>query len=163
MSDRRHASRQEIDEELQFHIEERAALLRSEGLSHDDARREATRRFGDLASARSACQDAYGTPRRQRDPRGPLGIGLDLSFGLRALRRNPGFAIVAILTLGLGIGVNTAMFSIVNAVLLRPLPYPDAAELVTLRYANPERGRTDAPISKPNFEDLSAAAETLEW
>jgi predicted permease len=75
----------------------------------------------------------------------------DVRYALRALRRNPAFTAVALLTLALGIGANAAMFSIVNGILLRPLPYPDADALVLLHHSNP---RTGEPLGRVSFEDL---------
>src|SRR5687768_1255663 len=71
----------------------------------------------------------------------------DLRFAFRTLIRNPGFAVVAILTLGLGIGANTAVFSAINAVVLRPLPYGDPSRLVLIRQSAPAAGRPDTGVS----------------
>jgi ABC-type antimicrobial peptide transport system permease subunit len=73
----------------------------------------------------------------------------DIRFGLRVLRKNPGFAAVAVLVLGLGIGATTAIFTVINAVLLHPLPYPDAERLVVLQDVQPQFGRT--PMSYPQL------------
>ena len=84
----------------------------------------------------------------------------DLKFALRWLRKNPAFALLAVLTLGLGIGVNTAMFSVVNAVLLRPLPFPEADRIVWMAESGPEV--TDRWLSYPNFSDWRARNQSFE-
>ena len=80
-------------------------------------------------------------------------LGQDLRFGARMLMKQPGFTLIAVLTLALGIGANTTMFSVVNAVVLRPLPYPEAARLVRLWESNPARGLSESSTSAPNFVD----------
>src|SRR5689334_1392938 len=84
----------------------------------------------------------------------------DIRFGLRWLRKNPGFALLAVLTLAVGIGVNTAMFSVVNAVLLRPLPYPEANRIVWMNESGPEV--KDRWVSYPNFLDWRARSQSFE-
>src|SRR5688572_3378974 len=80
----------------------------------------------------------------------------DLRFAFRQLLKNPGFTAVAVLTLALGIGANTASFSVLNAVLLKPLPYPDPHQLVTLWESSPERGIDQERVSGPNYLDWRA-------
>ena len=79
---------------------------------------------------------------------------MDLKFALRQLLKNPGFTVVAVLTLALGIGANTAMFSIINAVLIRPLPFRNPGELVSVWQEYPKRAWPRANFSMPNFADL---------
>src|SRR5208283_5025647 len=89
-------------------------------------------------------------------------LGQDLRQGLRAMAKNPGFTLVAMLTLAVGIGANTAIFSVVNAVLLRALPYPDPGRLVALLVFNDRTGDASGDLSYPDFEDLRAQSRTLE-
>jgi putative ABC transport system permease protein len=85
----------------------------------------------------------------------------DLKFALRMLARNPGFTVVALLTLALGIGANTAIFSVINAVLLRPLPYPEADRIVYFEGENRPHGITDSNISVPDFQDWAAQSHAF--
>src|SRR5215470_18094512 len=77
----------------------------------------------------------------------------DLRYGVRLLAKKPGFTLIAIITLALGIGANTAIFSIVNAVVLQPLPYPEPERLIRLWESNPGRGWPEFSASAPNFQD----------
>lgn len=132
--------RDEVSEEIRFYLEERARELEDGGMSPEDARREARRAFGDV--------DEVAAEVRRIDRKGRWGktmktwfhaVSRDARYGLRGLRRNPAFTVVAVLTLGLGIGAVTAIFSVVNASLLRALPFDEAEELVFLQ------GAYDAP------------------
>ncbi len=90
-------------------------------------------------------------------------IARDLRFSIRALLKRPGFALLALLTLGLGIGANTAIFSVVDAVLLRPLPYPEPEEIVALWEQDGVRDLANAPVSAQDFEAWRDEMETLEY
>jgi putative ABC transport system permease protein len=138
------AVKQDIDEELRLHLELRTAEHIAAGLKPNEAAREARKRFGNLQSVREECRDTRGASLGEQTLQ-------DLRFGLRMLHKNPGFTAIAVLTLALGIGANTAIFSVVDAVLLRPLAYPDSGQLVWLSERGPDW--SGGSISYPNFND----------
>ena len=119
----------ELAEELQFHLDMEAAKLRGSGLSDAEAHRRSAIAMGGVEQVKEDVRDARGT-RLAEDSAG------DVGFALRMLRRAPGFAVVAVLTLAIGIGGTTAVFSAVDAVLLEPLPYQEPGQLVRLYQAN---------------------------
>ena len=143
----------EIDDEMSFHIDMVAAELIDGGVPPDEARSRARRQFGDVSRARQKLRtEEQGLEKERR--RADLGneIRQDLVFASRQLRRSPAFAVVAVLTLGLGIGATTAIFSAVDGVLLRPLPYPEADRLVRVFQTN--KGQTERDDASPaNFAD----------
>lgn len=84
----------------------------------------------------------------------------DIRYGMRGMLRHPGFTLIAILTLALGIGANTAMFTVVNAVLLRPLSFPESDKLVWLEGVNPQKGITSSNMSVPDLADWRAQSQS---
>ena len=118
----------EIDEELQFHVEARTRDNIAAGMTPDDARRDALRRFGAIAGHRDATRDTDILVWLET-------FGQDVVFAVRSLVRRPALFGLALLTLALGIGVNTSMFTIVRSVLLRPLPFPEPERLYVISHA----------------------------
>ena len=120
-----------VEEEFAFHLDMRANELISAGMEPEAARAEARRQFGDLDDARRYCK-RQDEQRERQTMRSELLSELtqDVTFAVRTLRRAPGFTLVAALTLAIGIGANTAIFSVVRGILLRPLPFADPSRLV---------------------------------
>ncbi|HUS29490.1 MAG TPA: permease prefix domain 1-containing protein, partial [Kofleriaceae bacterium] len=127
---RRREVEAELDDELQFHLEQSFEANVKAGHSPAEARRLARIELGGVASVKEGVREARGV-------RLLFDLGADLRYGLRGLRRNPLFATVAIITLALGIGATTAMFAIVDDVLLHPVPYEQPDRLVRLHASKP--------------------------
>src|SRR5262245_23869404 len=118
---------QEITDELQFHIDMRMEENIRRGMSHDEARRDAERRFGTLTRVKEQGYDVRGGRWLET-------VWQDLCYGVRMSLKNPGFTMIAVLLLALGIGANTAIFSVADAVLLNQLPVKDPEQLVLLSH-----------------------------
>jgi len=142
----------ELDEELRAHIEMATDENVRRGMSLQQARTEALRGFGGVTQTRERYRAQRGMPWLET-------LMQDLHFGFRTLRKSPGFTVVAVLTLALGIGGNTAVFSIVNGVLLNPLPFPHAEQLVAIAESKPNFAR--GAISYPNFLDWQKENRTF--
>jgi putative ABC transport system permease protein len=144
-----------LREEMELHLAERAAELEADGLTREDARAEARRRFGNVGLKREESREIWIS-------RFASELGQDLRYGVRMMVKKPTVAIVAVLTLALGVGANTAIFSIVDAVLLRSLPYRDPDRLVRIFFNEPGVGLRDVRFSKPELDDLQTRADVFE-
>jgi predicted permease len=142
------AAKKRLDDEIAFHIEQLTAKLVRGGMPEAEARRQARLKFGGVDQVREATRDQMrGAWLRD--------FARDLRIAFRGLARVPSFSVTAILTIGLGIGAAAAMFTVVDGVLLRPLPYPESDRIVQL-FQISEQGRRGANVSEPNFLDWQA-------
>ena len=134
----------DMDEEMRVHLELHEKEYSQNGFSPEEAHMAARKNFGNALAIREVSHDSWGWAWLEH-------LGQDLRFAFRTFAKNPGFTAVAILTLALGIGANTAIFSVVYGVLLQPLPYKDASRLVVLNETTPKVGTVS--VSYPNFLD----------
>ncbi|MGH9240235.1 MAG: ABC transporter permease, partial [Vicinamibacterales bacterium] len=142
----------EIDDEITSHLAEATDEYIAQGLSPEEARRAALRRFGGVTQTKEVYRDV-------RSFMSLDDLARDLRHTVRTLRRSPGFTMVTVVTLALGIGATATVFSVVNGIFLRPLPYPSAERLMEVRgeYENGFQGQ----LSYPNFADLQEQNRTF--
>ena len=153
--------RADLDEEMRFHIEERARELATQGLDRETAARRAREEFGNAAAARAECETIHATETtRVSRARAWTDLGRDVRYALRSLARRPAHAALVTITLALGLGATTAILSVVNGVLLRPLPYDDPSRLAWVHEWSP-RGDDHNPVSIGNYFDWKARARSF--
>jgi predicted permease len=144
---RRYRTERELEEELRFHIQLRGDALERSGLTRAEAQRRARLEFGSPERFKEECREAIAG--------NFIDILLqDLRFSIRMLRKSPGFTAVVVLTIALGIGATTAIFTVVDATLLHPLPYPDSGQLVRVVDELEGIGAHDVGMSEPEWQDL---------
>jgi predicted permease len=155
---RRKQLEEQLEKELRFHIEQHAADLIAQGHDPEEARRQARLALGGPEQVKEMCRDARGT-------RWVEDLWHDLRYALRTLAKNPGFTAVALLTLTLGIGVTTVMFTVINGVLLKPLPYMQPEKLVAV-HSQTDTWNTavygEQNVAYPDFLDCQRESHSLE-
>jgi putative ABC transport system permease protein len=145
----------DVQKELAFHLQMEIDARVRGGMSQAEARRAALLDFGGVDRVQEEVRDVRGATFWDD-------LRQDLRYGVRMLRRSPGYALAAVLTLGLGIGANAAIFSIVNEVLLAPLPYGNGEELVRIRQAAPRIGRPDTHVAIAEYADYKNTLKTVQ-
>src|ERR1700722_240595 len=149
---RREAGESEMEDALGFHWERQIEKHVKTGIDRDEALRRVRMEFGGLEQVKEDCRDARGVSLMES-------LLMDLRYGWRTLLKSPGFPAAALFTLALGVGANTAIFSVVYGILLRPLPFRDASHLVLLNETTPQVG--DVSVSYPNFQDWRRQSRTF--
>ena len=155
--------RQEVHDEFAFHLDMRAEVLIASGVPADAAREQALREFGDASqAARVAVSRQKHIERRGRVARAVDELRQDITLGWRSLRRSPGFTLTAVIVIALGIGATTALFSVLSAVLLRPLPYPDADRLVEIWTTTGGGDAIREPVALPDFRAMRDRSRSFD-
>jgi len=152
-----HISRfeRDMDSEMQFHLDMETEKNIRLGLTREEARRQAIVRFGGVEQLKEECRDTSRAMFLEN-------LWRDISYGTRILLKSPGFTLIAVITLALGIGANTAIFSVIYGVLLRPLPYSDGERLVVLHQQAPLAGIDDTGFSVKEITDYRERNQTIE-
>lgn len=145
----------ELDDEMEYHVEQLTQVNLARGMKPEEARYAALRAMDGLTQNKERTRETWKVS-------GITSFARDLRYGLRALSKSPGFATVAILSLGLGIGANTAIFSVVHAMLFRPLPFPEPDRLVRLWESRPKNGGHRNVVNAWNFLDWREQTHSFE-
>jgi len=151
---RRERVDREIDREIQYHLDREAEKWMAAGVPPDEARARAVRSFGPMDKHKADTREARGISWVDE-------LVQDVKYGVRGLTRSPGYAALAILTLGLGIGANTATFSVINGVLLKPLPYEHGDRLVVVRQSAPLSGQNTLGVAIAEYFDYREQATAV--
>jgi len=152
----------DLDAELAFHFEALEAELRAMGMPDDEARREARRRFGDVEYTRWYCRELDRRHEREvRTMEWLHEVRQDAKYAVRKLLKTPGFTLVAVVTLALGIGATAAIFSVVNGVLLKPLPYEEPDRIIRINGWNGARRAAISPLDFTDWRDGTTQFESM--
>ena len=165
LSDSRPDARRDVDDELAFHLEMRTREFMEQGLSAEEARRKAAASFGDVAAIGQDLRQDRAQRNAAHERRDFWqGLRMDVRYGMRSLRHNLSFTVAAVATLGLGIGSTLAVFTVVNGVLLRPLPYRHPEGIASVWMTNTNRDGTayTLPLSSGFYSDLERDQRTFE-
>jgi putative ABC transport system permease protein len=152
---RRNRLDREVDAEFRYHLEREAEKWIASGLPPDEARARAVRSFGPMDKHKADTREARGISWFDE-------LLQDVRYGIRGLAKNPGYAALAVLTLGLGIGANTAIFSVINGVLLKPLPYEHGDRLVVVRQSTPLSGQSQVGVAIAEYFDYREQAQVFD-
>lgn len=144
MSKKRREHERDLERELRSHLESEAAEKQEDGLSPEDALYASRRALGNSTLVKETVREMWRWTSLDR-------LGQDLRYGFRIFRKSPGFVAIGVVTLALGIGANTAIFSVTDAVLLRPLPYPDAKHLIRVWQSEPKMSEGCLGAAPPEF------------
>src|SRR5437763_6179863 len=145
---RRHRSAQGLNDEIQFHLDHQTAENVSAGMNREQARHSAMRVFGNATLTKEQARDTWGWNQLEQ-------IAQDFRYGLRSLRKGPGFSAVAILSLALGIMATTAMYGVIYGVVLNPFPYRDVDSLMSVKVWSPDSSRFRLGYTVDQFLEIA--------